>query len=324
MPTIEPDRGCAARRFTTDRLVRRDLRQADIPALMRHAGNREVAEMTARIPHPYTEADAEAFLRLAAEAKVGGGELVRAIATRDSDCLIGAISLRPDSAENTGVLGYWLAKPEWGHGYMTEAGERILRYGFEELGLKSVRAAARPDNLASLRVLEKLGMAPDGTGQEDAPARDGSFAVEFRVITRVRWLAGHALPVLLVAAVALIDPDNRVLLSRRPPGKPMAGLWEFPGGKVAPGETPEAALIRELREELAIDTAASCLAPLVFASHRYAAFHLLMPLFICRVWSGTPRPLEGQELTWVRAARLRDYDMPPADIGLVAMLRDLL
>ena len=131
-------------------------------------------------------------------------------------------------------------------------------------------------------------------------------------------------PLLLVAAVALVDIDGRVLLARRPPGKVMAGLWEFPGGKVLEGETPEAALIRELREELAIDTATSCLAPFTFASHAYDDFHLLMPLYLCRKWQGTPRPLEGQELTWVRPNRLRDYPMPPADRPLVAMLRDFL
>ena len=128
----------------------------------------------------------------------------------------------------------------------------------------------------------------------------------------------------LVSAVALIDPDGRVLLSRRPEGKAMAGLWEFPGGKVEPGETPEAALIRELQEELGIDTWASCLAPLTFASHAYAGFHLLMPLFACRKWQGTPRPREGQALKWVRVGDLRDYPMPPADIPLIAVLRDWL
>ncbi|MEX2010024.1 MAG: (deoxy)nucleoside triphosphate pyrophosphohydrolase [Dongiaceae bacterium] len=133
-----------------------------------------------------------------------------------------------------------------------------------------------------------------------------------------------ALPLVLVAAVALVDVDGRVLLARRPEGKTMAGLWEFPGGKVHEGETPEAALIRELREELAIDVAASCLAPFTFASHRYADFHLLMPLYVCRVWQGQVAPLEGQELAWVRPARLADYPMPPADEPLVAFLRDFL
>lgn len=134
----------------------------------------------------------------------------------------------------------------------------------------------------------------------------------------------EARPLLLVAAVALVDADGRVLLARRPPGKAMAGLWEFPGGKVHAGETPEAALIRELREELGIDTEQACLAPFTFASHAYEEFHLLMPLYVCRRWQGMVTPLEGQDLAWVRPLRLRDYPMPPADKPLIAMLQDLL
>lgn len=130
--------------------------------------------------------------------------------------------------------------------------------------------------------------------------------------------------VVLVSAVALIDPDGRILLAQRPEGKSMAGLWEFPGGKVEPGETPEQALIRELHEELGIDTWQSCLAPLTFASHSYETFHLLMPLFACRKWNGTPESREGQALKWVRANQLKDYPMPPADIPLIPILRDWL
>jgi 8-oxo-dGTP diphosphatase len=133
-----------------------------------------------------------------------------------------------------------------------------------------------------------------------------------------------AVPILLVAAVALVDIDGRVLIAQRPEGKAMAGLWEFPGGKVDDGETPEEALIRELDEELGIDVTENCLAPLTFASHRYEKFHLLMPLFVCRVWKGEAVPREGQTLKWVRPMQLRDYPMPPADVPLVAMLRDLL
>ncbi|GLS86282.1 NTP pyrophosphohydrolase [Cypionkella aquatica] len=129
---------------------------------------------------------------------------------------------------------------------------------------------------------------------------------------------------LLVSAVALIDPEGRVLLAQRPEGKSLAGLWEFPGGKVEPGETPERALIRELKEELGIDTWQSCLAPLTFASHTYDDFHLLMPLFACRRWDGIPVPQEGQKLAWVRPQNLRDYPMPAADLPLIPILRDWL
>lgn len=129
---------------------------------------------------------------------------------------------------------------------------------------------------------------------------------------------------LLVSAVALIDRDGRILLAQRPEGKSMAGLWEFPGGKIEAGETPEVALIRELEEELGINTWASCLAPLTFASHSYDDFHLLMPLFACRKWEGTPQPKEGQTLKWVRANDLRNYPMPPADVPLISVLRDWL
>lgn len=130
--------------------------------------------------------------------------------------------------------------------------------------------------------------------------------------------------VVLVVAAALVDADGRVLLTQRPPGKALAGMWEFPGGKVEAGETPEAALVRELREELQLDISAACLAPFAFASHGYDDFHLLMPLYLCRRWAGQPVAREGQQMKWVRPLQMRELPMPPADIPLVAMLRDLL
>ncbi|MBG50802.1 MAG: (deoxy)nucleoside triphosphate pyrophosphohydrolase [Alphaproteobacteria bacterium] len=131
-------------------------------------------------------------------------------------------------------------------------------------------------------------------------------------------------PIVLVAAVALVDLEGRVLLAQRPEGKSLAGMWEFPGGKVEANETPETALIRELREEIGIDVTASCLAPFTFASHAYEKFHLLMPLYLCRKWQGIPQALEGQVLKWVKPLRMGDFPMPPADEPLVAMLRDFL
>lgn len=136
-------------------------------------------------------------------------------------------------------------------------------------------------------------------------------------------MSGAPLRLLLVAACALIDPDRRILLTRRPPGKTLAGLWEFPGGKVEPGERPEECLIRELDEELGITVKEPCLAPLTFASHAYDDFHLLMPLWVCRRWEGMPSPREGQELAWVRPRALRDYPMPPADEPLIPFLQEL-
>ena len=131
-------------------------------------------------------------------------------------------------------------------------------------------------------------------------------------------------PIVLVAAAALVDPDGRVLICQRPPGKQLAGMWEFPGGKVEKGETPEQCLIRELDEELGIKVAQACLAPFVFASHSYESFHLMMPLYLCRRWEGTVRQKEHSGMAWVHPNRMSDYPMPPADEPLVAWLRDLL
>ena len=158
---------------------------------------------------------------------------------------------------------------------------------------------------------------PTTGADNDAEIAEGCWSADERA-------AAPAKPALLVAAVALIDADGRVLLAKRPEGKTMAGLWEFPGGKVHDGETPEQAVVRELMEELAVDTRQSCLAPIGFASHAYETFHLLMPLYVCRTWRGTPVAQEDQELAWVRPARLGDYAMPPADAPLIPLLRDLL
>lgn len=305
------------------RLKLRLLEPADAPRLVEVLNDWEVVRLTSNIPHPYGPADAEGFIAAQERRRLAGEGVALALERSVDGALVGAIGFGLESGSPE--LGYWLAREAWGQGLMTEAVRRLVRHLFADLGFASVWASAHPDNVASARVLEKAGFAPDGRCDCAMPARGGSVdAPRFRLAAEA-WARAHAArPTLLVAAAALIDPDGRVLMATRPPGKSMSGLWEFPGGKVHAGETPEAALVRELAEELGIDVGESCLAPLAFASHDYDTFHLLMPLYAVRQWKGSPRPLEGQGLTWVRPNRMQSLPMPPADIPLVALLRDWL
>lgn len=305
--------------LVSERLVLRRPVVADAPAIADALAASDILPLLPLLPDPYTLADAEQWAAdpgphdyLACRAD--DGRVVAALGLR----------LRPDGAHE---LGYWTHRDHRGQGYVTEASRRLIRHAFETLGVTRLIAAARDENLASRRVLAKLGFTRFGEETRDYPMRGISHRMSLFGIDAPQCgtdLALPPVPTVLVSAVALVDLDGRVLIARRPPGKSMAGLWEFPGGKVDPGETPEAALVRELREELGIDTAGSCLAPFTFASHRYERFHLLMPLYLCRRWRGDPTPKEGQELAWVRPVRLADYPMPPADMPLVAMLRDFL
>ena len=313
----------AAIPIETPRLLLRPLRLEDAADIQRMAGEWEVARYTANIPHPYEAGMAEAWIK----SHRDDFEIVFAIVRREDGALVGCIGVEPDAAAREAEFGYWIGMPYWGAGYATEALSALVDYAFVTFDVDRARAAAMPDNRASIRVQEKVGLTYVGVKSLPAPARGGAIGVQVRALDRQRWQALKApppLPIVLVAAVALVDTDGRVLIAQRPPGKSMAGLWEFPGGKVHEGETPEAALIRELKEELAIDVKEACLAPLTFASHRYETFHLLMPLFVCRRWDGTVAPQEGQAVKWVMPAKLADYPMPPADKPLVAVMRDYL
>ena len=243
---------------------------------------------------------------------------------------IGAAGLKINLAQRTAALGYWVGRRFWGHGVATEATRKLVAWALANLDLDRIEACVIEDNEASIRVLKRVGFRQTGTAKGAFRARGGEHPIRLFAITRDDISdpgeppPEAAKPLLLVAACALIDPDGRILLARRPEGKKMAGLWEFPGGKLEPHETPEAALIRELHEELGIEVAASCLAPFAFASHSYQRFHLLMPLFLCRRWKNIPVAREGQTLAWVRPMRLHEYKMPPADLPLVPLLRDFL
>ncbi len=302
----------------TDRLSLRPALLEDASWVEANVRQWEVSRYTSRIPHPYPPGEAEQFIARSMENMAHGTSLLLAITMRATGEPVGYIGLDLDAVRREGELGYWLGQSFWGQGYMSEAVQAVTECGLTRLSLKRVHARVFTANAASMQVLRHAGMVECGRGMVVTPAR-AEEAIESVFFERLAPRAP-----LLVAAVALVDRDGRVLLAQRPPGKQLAGLWEFPGGKVDPGETPEAALIRELKEEIGVDTAESCLAPFTFASHTYEDFHLLMPLFVCRVWEGNPQSLEGQKLAWARPNEMKNYPMPPADKPLVAMLRDLL
>ncbi len=310
------------------RLLLRRPEATDAAAVRALAGDAEVARYTARIPHPYPDDAAASWIERARRPLAESGELELVIQGKEPAELVGGISLVLDGP-NAGEIGYYLGRAHWGHGYAGEAVSALAQFAARHLQLERLFATVHTENTRSARVLIGCGFRLVGEAVHEFPARGFSAPVALYALDRAgcdpaRQTPPAAVPILLVSAAALVDADGRVLLARRPPGKKMAGLWEFPGGKVNEGETPEAALVRELAEELAIDTSESCLAPIAFASHRYGDFHLLMPLFVCRRWRGIVSAREGQELAWVRPPRLSDYPMPPADQPLVAMLRDLL
>jgi 8-oxo-dGTP diphosphatase len=327
----------------TERLALRPLRGEDAGELHRLVNDWEVAKTLARVPFPYPRALADDWI---ASTRVQMAEgrawhlaitgLEHAGTPEEAEVLVGCVGLTLDAARKQAELGYWLGRRFWGHGVAPEAAGRLARWALANLGIEKVVASALVENPRSQAVLKRIGFRRVGEGAQDFLSRGGAMPVVLFEMGRADLPAaptpeasapvqeGGGRHILLVAACALIDSDGRVLLARRPEGKPLAGLWEFPGGKVHAGETPEAALIRELREELAIDVTEACLAPFAFASHGYEAFHLLMPLYLCRRWSGHVTPVEGQALAWVRPQKLAEYPMPAADKPLVALLRDFL
>ena len=340
-PEAEPVVDFAA--LTTERLTLRPFRPDDAAALHRLVNDWEVVRMLSRLPFPYPRRLADEFISTTRRqlAETAGYQLAITGQEGEAEVLIGAVGLRLDKkVPRAASLGYWIGRRFWGHGAATEAAGRLARWGMANLAIDRLTATVATDNPTSAAVLRRIGFRQVGTGVETSLARGGEHPVLRFEASRDDLFGTPDVttaqpapldttrlatkPLLLVAACALIDGDGRVLLARRPEGKTMAGLWEFPGGKLAPGETPEAALVRELREELGINVATSCLAAFAFASHGYERFHLLMPLYLCRRWHGTPAAREGQTLAWVRPAKLADYDMPAADKPLIPLLRDFL
>ena len=322
----------------TERLSLRPLRLEDATALHRLVNDWEVAKNLARVRYPYELARAEEWIR-STWTQIEAGEAWHLAITgeeegpggQQTERLVGCVAITLDADRKGAELGYWVGRKFWGHGVAPEAAVALCRWALETQGLRAIHASVLKDNARSAAALQRVGLRPAGEAMQTFLSRGGPMPVLLFRAEREALLAPPAVeapraekPVLLVAAVALVDPDGRVLLARRPEGKPLAGLWEFPGGKVEPGESPEAALVRELKEELDIDVSESCLAPFTFASHGYEAFHLMMPLYLCRKWGGAVRPVEGQALSWVKPRQMGGYAMPPADKPLVAMLQDFL
>jgi 8-oxo-dGTP diphosphatase len=328
--------------LSTERLSLRPLQPEDAEALHRLVNDWEVTRTLAVVPFPYPRPLADEWIASTRDELAKGSAYHLAVTGREGEqeVLVGVVGLRVDAASRLGTLGYWVGRRFWGHGVASEAAGRLARWAFANLDLERIGASVAADNPASAAVLRRIGFRQTGEGRETFRARGGEVAVHLFEATRDDLFGAPEIapassaeailapagskPVLLVAACALIDSDGRVLLARRPEGKTMAGLWEFPGGKLAPGETPEQALIRELKEELGIDVASACLAPFAFASHAYERFHLLMPLYLCRRWRGRPQAREGQTLAWVRPEKLAEHPMPPADKPLIPLLRDFL
>ncbi|WP_206930538.1 bifunctional GNAT family N-acetyltransferase/(deoxy)nucleoside triphosphate pyrophosphohydrolase [Roseococcus thiosulfatophilus] len=309
----------------TDRLVLRPLEPADAPDVTRLVNDYSVAGNLSRVPFPYRDGLALEWIA-ATRTQIEAGSGCH-LAITQGGALVGCVGLTLRQ-NGPAELGYWVGRKFWRQGIAREAASALCAWGERVLGLTEVEASALTDNEASHAVLRAIGFEPAGQGAEPFLSRNRNMPVVFfrrRAAAAAKDVAQPAAkPILLVVACALVDVEGRVLLAQRPEGKSMAGLWEFPGGKLVEGETPEAALIRELREELGIETREACLSPLFFASHAYEKFHLLMPLYVCRKWEGRVTPHEGQALAWVRPQKLADYPMPPADIPLVALLRDFL
>jgi 8-oxo-dGTP diphosphatase len=320
----------------TERLVLRPYRPGDATELHRLMNDWEVCSSLAAVPFPYERGLADEWVKTSAAALAKRQAYHLAITGRDDgrELLLGGVGLRIDRGSRVGKLGYWVGRRFWNHGVASEAAGRLTRWALANLDLDRIEASVATDNGGSIAVLRRIGFRHVGQGREkfltrneERPilrfeaTRDDLFEPKIEAATTAGSVER---PLILVAACALIDIDGRVLLARRPEGKSMAGLWEFPGGKLDEGETPEVALIRELKEELGIDVAANCLAPFAFASHPYPRFHLLMPLYLCRRWGGNLQAKEGQTLAWVSPDKLADYPMPEADRPLVPLLRDFL
>ncbi len=320
--------------LATERLILRPLKETDAAPMTALANDKRVAEMLARLPHPYTLEDAHYWINHAQEGIKTGTHVILAVIRRTDQTFMGVVGLEEE-------LGYWLGQPFWGQRYGKEAVTALVHFACYAFQQETIFGNARVDNIASRRIFEGLGFTETGTKECTSRGFEGTKPAVTYALSRQDFLQRHRAterPLVWVVAGALINEEGKLLLAERPADKTMAGLWEPPGGKMEAGETPEQALIRELKEEVGIEVREDDLEPLIFTSHPYdglsyepcpagafqGAFHLVMMLYLCRRWTGTPHGAEGQTLTWVTYEDLVHFPIPPADISLCHTLADTL
>lgn len=306
--------------LATERLTLRPLERKDAEALARLANDKRVAENLARLPFPYTLQDAHHFIDYTKEAMKEKKHIILAITRRDDQTLMGVIGLEEE-------VGYWLGHEYWSQGYGKEAMKGLVHFAFLTLKKDHLSASILQENIASWRIFEGLGFKRMDIKECTSVNYEGTKPGFLYALSREAFLKecmAIKRPIIWVVAGVLLNEKGQILLTTRPAGKKFAGIWELPGGKIEEGETPEQALIRELKEELDIEVKEENLEPFTFASYPYESFHLVMPLYICSTWERTARGVEGQRLAWITYKDLNQYPVPAADILLCHQLGDLL
>lgn len=306
--------------LATERLTLRPLQEKDLAAMAELANDIRVAQKLTRLPYPYTLKDAHAFLPYAQGGIAKGAHVTLAIIRRSDQTFMGVVGLEE-------ALGYWLGFPFWGQGYGKEAVKALVQFGFLTLKQDQLKATALVENQASRRILEGVGFIQIGTNEMTSHGYEGTKPGIEYTLTRKdffnRYIASQH-PTVWAAGAALINEKDEFLITERLPHKGLPGVWELPGGKIEPGETPDQTVVRELNEELGIIVREEDLGPLTFASYRYDTFHLIMHFYTCRKWEGTPQGIEGQKLAWVIYPDLAHIPTPPGGIMVVHQLGDFL
>jgi len=305
----------------------RPLRSSDGAEVHRLVNDWSVVRMLSHLPFPYPRDLADQWITSTIDRQSAGTAWHFAIC--EGETLIGCVGLSLGHPNQAAKIGYWIGRPYWQQGIATLCVRQVIEWAFATLPVSEIIADVAQDNLASIALLDRLGFGRSGAtrtpflsrGPDPYPVLIYSKKKE-KPIDSTGSKPGTS-RVLLVVAGILIDQEGRILLAQRPPGKPLAGMWEFPGGKVEPHESPEQALVRELHEELGVDVSAGCIAPFAFVSENIGARHLLMPLYVCRRWRNQPVGKEGQELAWVTADQLESYPMPAPDRPLIPLIREL-